>query len=126
MLPNNGVFLNGVLRHKLLNYPFASWSFISLDFLLLHTAHYDKNMVLPLLVFKTSEPTFSVFYLNFKQYVNMFYNSYYINNLGLILFQLPFSWGSRFRNFDFLDILLPHLDFCLITFFVIIIFLNQH
>ena len=76
MLPNNGVFLNGVLRHKLLNYPFASWSFISLDFLLLHTAHYDKNMVLPLLVFKTSEPTFSVFYLNFKQYVNMFYNSY--------------------------------------------------
>ena len=31
MSPNNGILLNGVLRLKLLNNPFASCSFINLD-----------------------------------------------------------------------------------------------
>ena len=74
MSPNNGILLNGVLRPKLLNIPFASYSFINLDFFLLHTAHFDDNTVLPCLVFNTFESTFLVFFLHFKQYVNIFYN----------------------------------------------------
>ena len=74
MSPNNGTLLNGVLRAKLLNIPFASCSFINLHFLLPHTAHFDNNVVLPFLVFKTFEFTFSVSFLQFKQYVNIVYN----------------------------------------------------
>ena len=48
MSPNNGILLNGVLRPKLLNIPFASYYFINLDFLLLHTAHFDDNIALDL------------------------------------------------------------------------------
>ena len=33
MLPNNGILLNGNLRHRLLNYSLASCSSINLDFL---------------------------------------------------------------------------------------------
>ena len=44
---------NSVLRHRLFNYPFAACSFINLDFLLPHTAHFDLNIVLSILVFKT-------------------------------------------------------------------------
>ena len=47
MSPNNGIFLNGVLRPKLLNIHFVSCSLINLDFLLLHRAHFDDNIVLP-------------------------------------------------------------------------------
>ena len=74
MSPNNGILLNGVLRPKLLNNIFASCSFINLHFLLLHTAHFDDNIVLPVLVFNTLEFTLSVSFLHFKQYVDMFYN----------------------------------------------------
>ena len=38
---------------KLLNNPFACCSLINFDFLLSHTAHFDKIIVLPLLVFET-------------------------------------------------------------------------
>ena len=55
MLPNNGILLNGALRPKLLNNPFASCSFINP-----HTVHFDINIVLPFLVFKIFESTFSV------------------------------------------------------------------
>ena len=50
MSPNNGILFNGVFRPKLLNNHFASCSFIKLDFLLLHTAHFDNNIDLPFLV----------------------------------------------------------------------------
>ena len=60
MSPNNGILLIGVLRPKLLNNLFASCSFIKFDFLLPHTAHFDNNVVLSFLVFKTFEFTFSV------------------------------------------------------------------
>ena len=60
MSPNNGILLNGILRSKLLSIPFASCSFINLDFLLLHTAHFDDSIVLSFLVFNTVESTFFV------------------------------------------------------------------
>ena len=49
--PNNGILLNGVFRPKLLNNPLATFSLINLDFLLLHIAHFDNSILLPLLVF---------------------------------------------------------------------------
>ena len=50
MPPNNGILLNGVLRHKLRNVLFASCSFINRHFLLSNTAHFCDNIVPPLLV----------------------------------------------------------------------------
>ena len=74
MASNNGILLNGVLRPKLLNIPFASCSFINLYFLLLHTAHFDNNIILPVFL-NTFGSTFSVFFfLHFKQDDNMYYN----------------------------------------------------
>ena len=74
MSPNNGILLNDVLKLKLLNIPFASCSFINLDFLKLHIAHFNNNVDLSFFVFKTFESTFFVFLLHFKQYVSMFCN----------------------------------------------------
>ena len=62
MSPNNGILLNGVLRPRQLNIPFAFCSFINFDFLLPHIAHFDSNIILPLLVFETSGFIFSVFF----------------------------------------------------------------
>ena len=67
MLLNNGTVLNRVFRPKLLNTPFPSCSLINHAFLLPHTAHFDNNIALPFLVFKTIELTISVFFLHFKQ-----------------------------------------------------------
>ena len=53
MPPNNGILLKGVLKPKLLNNPFGSCSFTNLDFLLPHAAHFNDNIDLPFLVFKT-------------------------------------------------------------------------
>ena len=65
--PNNGTLLNGVLRSKLLNIPFASWFLINFEFLAPHTAHFHNNIVLPLLVSETVGFMFSVFFLHFEQ-----------------------------------------------------------
>ena len=62
------MFLNGVLRPKLLNVPLVSCLLTNLDFLLLHAAHFHNSIVLPLLVFKTLEFMSSVFCLHFRQY----------------------------------------------------------
>ena len=51
MLPNNGILFKGVLKHKLLNNPSPSYSFINFDFLLPHAAHFDDNIALLFLVF---------------------------------------------------------------------------
>ena len=67
MSPNNGILFNGVLRPKLLNNPFASYSLINLDFLPPHLAHIDGSIVLLFLVFKTFEFTFSAPFLQFKR-----------------------------------------------------------
>ena len=58
MSPNNGILHNGILRPKLLSIPFASCTYINLEFLLPHTAHFDDNIVLPFLIFNTFESTF--------------------------------------------------------------------
>ena len=58
--PNNGILFNGVLIPKLLNNPFACCSLINFDFLLPDIAHFDKFIVLPLLVFETSGSMLSV------------------------------------------------------------------
>ena len=63
---NNGILLNGVLRPKLLNIYFASCSFLTFDFSLPHTAHFDDNIVLPVLVFNTLGSTFFVFFFAFQ------------------------------------------------------------
>ena len=41
--PNNGILLRGVLIPKLLKNPSASCSFINLNFLMSHTAHFDDK-----------------------------------------------------------------------------------
>ena len=65
MSSNNGTLLNGVLRPELLNIQFPSCSFINLDFLLLHAANFDDNIVLPFLAFKNFESIFSIIYFFF-------------------------------------------------------------
>ena len=62
MSPNNGISINGVLRSKLLNIPFASCYFINFDFLLPHAGHFDDNIVSPLLVFENFGFMFSAFF----------------------------------------------------------------
>ena len=62
MSPNNGILLNGILRSELLSIPFASCSFINLDFLLLHTAHFHDHIVQASLVFETFGFMFPVFF----------------------------------------------------------------
>ena len=74
MSPNNRILLNGVLRPELLNIPFASCSFINPDFLLPHIAHFDHNIVLPLLVFKTFGIMFSVLFYTLNNKIALFYS----------------------------------------------------
>ena len=62
MSPDNGILLNSVLRPKLLNSPLASCFLINLDFLVLHIAHFDNIIVLPLVVFETLGLMFSVYF----------------------------------------------------------------
>ena len=68
---NSGILVKGVLIPKLLNNP-ASYSFINLDFLLPHIAHFDDKANLPFLVFIILTSIFFVFLLHFKQYVSIF------------------------------------------------------
>ena len=72
MFPNSGTLLKGVLIPKLLNNPYASCSFINLDFLLPHAAQFDDKAILAFLVLTIFASLFSVFFLHFKQYVMMF------------------------------------------------------
>ena len=56
--------------NKLLNTPLASCSLRNFNFLLLHTAHFDKRIILPFLVFTTYFYTLNnkttLFYIQFK------------------------------------------------------------
>ena len=69
---NNRILFSGVLITKLLNNPFASYSFINFDFLLPHTGRFDDSVNLPFLVFSIFASIFFVFLLHFKQYVSIF------------------------------------------------------
>ena len=61
------MILNGVLIPKLLNKPFASYSFTNLDFLIPQSAHFDCIINLPFFALKIFEFKFSVFFLHFTQ-----------------------------------------------------------
>ena len=52
---------------NLLNNPLASCSLINFNFLLSHTEHFDKKIILQFLVFKTFRFLYSVFFLYLKQ-----------------------------------------------------------
>ena len=69
---NNEILLSGVLIPKLLNNPSASCSFINLDFLLPHTAHFDNKAKYHFIVFIIFASTFFVFLLHCKHYVGIF------------------------------------------------------
>ena len=51
--------------------PRASGSLINLDLLLLHTAHFDKSIIFPLIVFETFGFKLLVSFLRFQQYDNL-------------------------------------------------------
>ena len=76
MSPNIGNLLKGVLIPNLLNNPFASYLLINLDFLLLHIAHFDNIISLPLLLLETCGFMVFVYFLHFKQYDSIFINKY--------------------------------------------------
>ena len=61
---------------KLLSNPFACCSLINFDFLRLHIAHFDKIIVLPLVVFKTFGFMLSVFFYTLNNMIALFlYNT---------------------------------------------------
>ena len=114
MSPNNGILLIGILRPKLLNNPLQRILII--------------KILLLFLVLNIFESTFSVSFLYFKQNVNsMFYNEY-VKSFGLILFELVFFILTGFllyfcfKKIDLSETQLAHLDFSLITLFVIVTF----
>ena len=53
----------------------------------------------------------------------MFYNGYYMNSLGLILFKLLFLLDFCFKNLDLATIQLALLGFSLITFSLLLLLL---
>ena len=55
---------------KLLNNPLPSCCLINFDFLLSHTAHFDKSIILPFFIPATFGFLFSTFFPHFKQYDN--------------------------------------------------------
>ena len=63
----NGIFI----PVKLLNNLLASCSLINFNFLILHTAHFDKSIIHPFLVLATLGFLLSVFLLHFKQKDNI-------------------------------------------------------
>ena len=63
MLPNISIHLKGELGH---NNPPAFSSLINLDFLLSHTAHFDKGTGFPLFVFATIRVFTCCFFLHFN------------------------------------------------------------
>ena len=67
------VLLKSVFIPMLLNNPIASFSLINLNFLILHTAHFDQTIIPRFLGF------YLVFLLYFKQCDNFVYE--YIKNL---------------------------------------------
>ena len=60
--PNKGILLKGVFIPKLLNNLLTSCSLINFNFLLSHTLHFDKSIILPFLVYATFEFLLSVFF----------------------------------------------------------------
>ena len=81
----------------------ASCSLMNFDFLLSHTAHFDKSIVFPVLVFTTFD-FFSVFFLSFKQWNNMVF-VYSLNFYLLLEF-----WISSFISKNYFCRLFIKID----------------
>ena len=64
-------YLTVFLGPKLLYNPFACCSLINVDFLLLHIAHFEKIIVLPLLVFETLGFILSVFFYTLNNMITL-------------------------------------------------------
>ena len=64
---NIGILLKSVLILRILNNPIPFCFFINLDFLVLHTAHFDNIIVPPFIVFETNGLMFLVFSPHFRQ-----------------------------------------------------------
>ena len=75
-------YLIGILLILILNLPnnpFASCFLINLDFLLLHIAHFDNIIILPLLVPETCGSMFSLFFYTLNNMIP-FYKYYFLKN----------------------------------------------
>ena len=120
MSPNNGILLNAVLLPKLLNIiAFVSCSFIHFDFL--HTAILMITLFYLFLVFTTLEFIFSLFFIFYSLFI-YFCTS---NNMSTCFIMVS-TWKVLdyfyFKKLDLSTRQLAHLDFSLITLFVIINF----
>ena len=73
ILPNRGILINGVLIPKLLNNPFASYSLINIDILISHIVHFDKSIVLPLIVFEILGCMFPVLFYTLNKMIALLY-----------------------------------------------------
>ena len=69
--PTKEVLLKGVFIPKLVNNPLPSCCLVNFDFLLSHTAHFDRSIILPIFVYSTFGFLLSVFFLYFKQTDNI-------------------------------------------------------
>ena len=96
-------FLNGVLRPKLLNEPFASSFLINIDFLLPRIAHFDNSIVLLLLVFEILGFMISVFFYTSNNTIALFCTSDFklllIISLRLIVLSILILLPSSIRLF---------------------------
>ena len=63
MRPNKEILLKDVFIPKLLNNPLASCSLQNFQFLLLHTEHFVKSILLPFVVLTTFGFLLSIFFL---------------------------------------------------------------
>ena len=76
------ISVNGVFIPKLLNNPPASCSFINFEFLLSHTAHCHKSIILPFFVLTSFGYLLSVFCLQvFKFFIPSLISPYFFSKL---------------------------------------------
>ena len=99
--------------------------FENFDFLLLHTANFDNNIVLPFSVFNTFGFTFSVFFYTSNNISTCFIMAcvFFYKKFVIDLVPTSFLLDFCFKNLDFSATHLAHFDVCLTTLFVLIIFL---
>ena len=64
---NTGILLKSFLILRSLDNPFASSFLINLDFLVLHTTHFDNIIVAPFIAFKTDGLMLFVFSPHYRQ-----------------------------------------------------------
>ena len=79
-----------LISANLLNNPLAYYSLINFNFLLSHTAHFDKRTIPPFLVFTTFGFLLSVLFLHFKQQDNIafVYSLNFYLSLEFLIFPL--------------------------------------